>query len=102
MKITSELQKVWDAVPEELKSHPDYCFQCGNDWEEIPETFNGKRVEVYNSGFIGNQRIYFAPTFTVDLPIYEMQIDDNSGVECIKLTNNPDCGIAGVTFKTKL
>jgi hypothetical protein len=108
MKIITELEKVWDAVPECQKSNTGYCFQCGNDWEEIPETFKGKRIEVFNSWYIGKGKIYYAPKTMItpeelelleaDIPVMTLTTKGD-GIECIRLTDDPDCGVVGVTFQ---
>jgi hypothetical protein len=96
MKIITELEKLWDAIPECQKSNTEYCFQCGNDWEEIPETFKGKRIEVYNDWYIGKGKIHYAPkTMITPEELEELEAE----IVGIRLTDAPDCGVVGVTFQ---
>lgn len=101
MKIITELQKVWDAAPKEIQEHPEYAFQCGDDWEEIPETFKGKRVEVYNSNFIGKNRIHYAPKSMITQEEIDAIMSAEPEVKCVDFRDRPDLKVKGVTFDKK-
>ena len=60
MRIISKLAEVWEAVPEVLKTDENYCFHVGDDWDEIPKTFKGKKVVVFSVSFIPKESIYYS------------------------------------------
>ena len=61
-------------------------------------------IEAHSDGRkrqIENSEQYYNETFKSENVIIFMAIDENSGIESITLTDNPDCGIKGITFKSE-
>ena len=58
----------------------DACKQCSYSYEEAEQ--------------------YYKETFKSENVVMFMNTE-NSGIESIKLTDNPDCGIKGITFKSE-
>jgi hypothetical protein len=59
--------------------YEDYCEASGNF--KYPEDY-------YNETFKSQNVVMFMNT-------------ENSGIESIKITDNPDCGVKGITFKSE-
>lgn len=68
--------------------------------QQAKEMENERVTEAYRIGRIGKSIKEFNETFKSENVVMFMNTE-NSGIESIKLTDNPDCGVKGITFKSE-
>jgi hypothetical protein len=54
-----ELEEVWIKVPDALKESDLYCFYVSDSYQNVPKTYNSKKVIVLY--ILPKDCIYYAP-----------------------------------------
>jgi hypothetical protein len=84
-----EKEQIKDSYKKGFAYRDTWNWELNVDWnEDLKEDNENEFEQYYKETFKSENVVMFMNT-------------ENSGIESIKLTDNPDCGIKGITFKSE-